>query len=251
VLSTRLRPFVVPAALAVLAACGGTPPPAPAPEPEAVEEGPGAAVAEPDFSLAERLRSPFAVRSSGRAAPRVARSVVAAGGAAAPPADTARAAAPAQPPAAAARPPAAAATTTPPGGTAAAPASRPPAASRAPTTHEVGSGETFLAVARRYGVTYTQLLNANPGIDPDRIRPGQTLRLPAGATAPSAGARPATADAPAPARPAARRTHTVVQGETLWSISRRYGVPAEQIRTANQLQGDNVRIGQTLVIPSP
>jgi len=94
-------------------------------------------------------------------------------------------------------------------------------------THLVSPGETFLALARRYGVSYSALLAANPGLDPDRIRPGQTLRLPAGP-----------------------RTHLVTRGETLFGIARRYGVEPARIRAANRLTDDRVKIGQTLVIPA-
>lgn len=43
-------------------------------------------------------------------------------------------------------------------------------------------------------------------------------------------------------------THTVQQGETLYAISRRYGVPVEQIKSANGIAGAGIRIGQTLKI---
>ncbi|SFJ16196.1 LysM peptidoglycan-binding domain-containing protein [Thermoflavimicrobium dichotomicum] len=46
--------------------------------------------------------------------------------------------------------------------------------------------------------------------------------------------------------------HVVQSGETVWTISRRYGVSANQIARANQLPNPNVLvIGQSLVIPTP
>jgi murein DD-endopeptidase MepM/ murein hydrolase activator NlpD len=42
----------------------------------------------------------------------------------------------------------------------------------------------------------------------------------------------------------------VQQGDTLYSIGRRYGVPAAAIKDANGLTSDSVRPGQRLVIPS-
>jgi membrane-bound lytic murein transglycosylase D len=163
-----------------------------------------------------------------------------------------------------------------------------PAAPRpsAPREHTVAVGETFYSIARRYSVTPSALSAVNPGVDTERLRSGQVLQLPAYASrpdtadgaepradAPRAEAPPAqtprattpaqpTRTTPPPAQrtpppaqrtPAARtpqrRTHTVASGETLWSISRRYGVSPEQIRTANRMSSDLVRIGQTLVIP--
>jgi LysM repeat protein len=117
----------------------------------------------------------------------------------------------------------------------------------------VAAGETFMAIARRYNVSFTALLNSNPGIDPERLRPDQVVRVPAGGTPTASGTPAAGGTPPARSAPAATprtRTHTVAQGETLWSIARRYNVTVDQLRTANRLQGDNVRIGQTLTIPN-
>jgi len=46
-------------------------------------------------------------------------------------------------------------------------------------------------------------------------------------------------------------THTVVRGDTLWSVSRREGVSVQQLANANGLQANAVlREGQKLTIPS-
>lgn len=45
------------------------------------------------------------------------------------------------------------------------------------------------------------------------------------------------------------RYHTVSRGDTLWGISRRYGVSVSAIKSANKLSSDVVRTGQTLRIP--
>lgn len=62
---------------------------------------------------------------------------------------------------------------------------RPAAAARQPTarapagrTYQVRAGDTLDGIARRHGVTLRALQQANPGVDPRRIRPGQTLRIP-------------------------------------------------------------------------
>jgi LysM repeat protein len=48
------------------------------------------------------------------------------------------------------------------------------------------------------------------------------------------------------------KLHQVRQGETLWSISRYYGIPLEQIRDYNHLKSKNlIRIGQKLMLPIP
>ena len=45
------------------------------------------------------------------------------------------------------------------------------------------------------------------------------------------------------------RTHTVADGETLWSIARRYDVTVDAVREANEMETETVRLGQTLRIP--
>jgi LysM repeat protein len=45
-------------------------------------------------------------------------------------------------------------------------------------SYVVRSGDTAYAIARSYKVNVAALLSANPGVDPQRLRPGQTLAIP-------------------------------------------------------------------------
>jgi LCP family protein required for cell wall assembly len=47
------------------------------------------------------------------------------------------------------------------------------------------------------------------------------------------------------------RIHIVQEGDTLFSLARRYSVTVEIISQANQLSGDNISVGQQLIIPQP
>src|SRR5512133_3677300 len=50
----------------------------------------------------------------------------------------------------------------------------------------------------------------------------------------------------------AQRIHTVVDGQTLGAIARRYGITVDELRAANQLpSGSRLKIGQRLLVPSP
>jgi LysM repeat protein len=57
------------------------------------------------------------------------------------------------------------------------PAPPRPAAAKA-RAHTVAAGETPAAVARKYGITLNSLMAANPGLNPKKLRVGQTLNLP-------------------------------------------------------------------------
>ncbi|MEW6473682.1 MAG: LysM peptidoglycan-binding domain-containing protein [Actinomycetota bacterium] len=74
-----------------------------------------------------------------------------------------------------------------PGGAAATPAGGAPGG----RSHRVGLGETLEAIARRYGVTVTALAAANGLPNPDFVRSGTVLRIPAATGAAPAVARPA------------------------------------------------------------
>lgn len=45
--------------------------------------------------------------------------------------------------------------------------------------------------------------------------------------------------------------HTVVQGETLYRISRKYGVTVRQLKLWNKLSSNNILIGQRLIVSQP
>lgn len=47
-----------------------------------------------------------------------------------------------------------------------------------PKSHRVVSGENVTGIARQYGIKLTQLLAANPSVDPRRLKVGQILTIP-------------------------------------------------------------------------
>jgi LysM repeat protein len=81
----------------------------------------------------------------------------------------------------------------------------------------------------------------------------QPVNPPADATyGPAAYEDTGTAPAPPPSAPAPTagpRSHTVVSGDTLWGLSRKYGVSIDAIKTANGMTSDTVVLGTTLNIP--
>ena len=58
-----------------------------------------------------------------------------------------------------------------------------------------------------------------------------------------------TAPVQTPPKPKSK-VHTVVRGDTLWGLSKQYGVPAASIKSANGLTRDSVVLGAKLTIPA-
>jgi teichoic acid transport system ATP-binding protein len=57
-------------------------------------------------------------------------------------------------------------------------ASPPAQTAQRPKTHIVKSGETATSIAAKYGVKLNVFLAANSKINPDRLKPGQTVNIP-------------------------------------------------------------------------
>ncbi|MCC7360120.1 MAG: LysM peptidoglycan-binding domain-containing protein [Anaerolineales bacterium] len=78
---------------------------------------------------------------------------------------------------------------TPPAPTPAAPTTPPPTVTLTPVTYVVVAGDVFLNIAARFNLTAADLLDANPGVDPDHLQPGDVLVIPDPATLTPAEAR--------------------------------------------------------------
>ncbi|MDI6871443.1 MAG: LysM peptidoglycan-binding domain-containing protein [Bacillota bacterium] len=114
------------------------------------------------------------------------------------------------------------------------------------TIHTVAPGETMASIARRYGMSLSQLIAANPQVtDPNVLAIGQRLCIPGRVERPI--------ELPPPPACPGGRIHTVATGESLWSISRRYGLTLAQLLQANpQIREDTTLFpGQQLCIPIP
>ena len=112
-------------------------------------------------------------------------------------------------------------------------------------THIVAKGETFRSIARRYGLTYETLEQANPKIDPSSPKAGAKLIIPAAASG-LGQAGPGTGK---PDR-APGMTHTVTEKETFRTIGREYGLSEEALARANPgVNPNRLRPGTKLNIP--
>ena len=120
-------------------------------------------------------------------------------------------------------------------------------AAKGKSTHRVKRGETFYSIARSYGLSETQLMEANPGIDPQTLRPGMRLVVPRvkAEETPDEAASPSFNEE-------GYIYHKVKRRETLASIAIYYGVEEKDARKANPELGWGIpRNGQVIRIPKP
>ena len=110
--------------------------------------------------------------------------------------------------------------------------------------HTLQWGETLFALSRRYGVPADAIMEANNIANPDRLSAGQEIKIPlakngGGSNAPSGENAPRSAF-----------SYTVERGDTLYALSRRFGVSVPALAAANGLERDaQLKIGDSLVIP--
>jgi len=130
------------------------------------------------------------------------------------------------------------------------------------STYTVGKGDSLWSIAKKNHLSVSELAKANnlgtgaalqPGkklIVPGKVAPAPVAAKDLPATAKTAGAAPEKAAA-APAHSSGESVkHTVLPGESLGIIARKYQVTTGELAAANSITDPSkVRAGQQLVIP--
>lgn len=126
--------------------------------------------------------------------------------------------------------------------------------------HEVEKGQGLFSISRRYGVELSRITAANPGTDKG-LNVGQVLFIPTDKNAPFEEkvvkdyfSQDKPAAAPDQNTQKSEKTtfagyHIVSEGETLYSISRKYQTTVEVIRDLNNLSDAPLSLGQKLLVP--
>lgn len=114
------------------------------------------------------------------------------------------------------------------------------------STHTVVAGETLYKIARDYGVSVQQILDANKGLSADAIKSGQTLLIPA-ATFPKA-----QAVAPQPKVRTEYKEYKVKKKDTPYSLAKANGITVDELMEANpELKADGYKLKKGNVIKIP
>ncbi len=114
--------------------------------------------------------------------------------------------------------------------------------------HRVRPGESLYTIAKKYGISTSQIQEANRLPD-DKIFPEKLLKIP-GAAGKNDGVAKRTAPSPWPPASAAEipETHVVKKGETPAKIARMYPMKAATLRELNGLEKKRIKSGQTLIL---
>ena len=101
--------------------------------------------------------------------------------------------------------------------------------------YTIRSGDTLFALANRFNVTVSEIIAANPGIDPNALRVGQIICIPA----------------PSPGRcPSGSSEYVIRSGDTFFNIAARFNISVQALIDANPgVNPNELQIGQVICVP--
>ncbi len=114
------------------------------------------------------------------------------------------------------------------------------------TEYSIAKGDTIGALAKKFHVTVNAIKEANPGVEPTKLKIGQKLVIPAA----SAGGSTAAGGGAGTTGAGEGQTYTVKSGDSLTKIASQFGTTVKAIRAANSLKTDKIRVGQQLKVPA-
>ena len=130
-------------------------------------------------------------------------------------------------------------------------------------THTIAAGETLVSIARAVygdGKYFKALEDANPNVNPDRLKPGMTIQIPAASQVREARQSPKTSStgtvSTASAVSSDGKTYTVQKNDSLYKIAKKVygsGAKSDDLYAANRetIGPDSTRlkIGMVLTLP--
>lgn len=119
--------------------------------------------------------------------------------------------------------------------------------------HTIKDGESLSIIAKKYKTTVGDIMRLNGMNTNSKIAVGQVINIPeegehvvAGGTVSSSVETTKTQSSDENTG----KTHTVATGESLYKISRQYGVSVDALKKYNNLADNNIKVGQVLQLSS-
>ena len=113
--------------------------------------------------------------------------------------------------------------------------------------YTVRNGDSLWAISKKFGVSRDALHSVNPGLTVN-IQVGQVINVPRSSSAPISASSATSSPISSVVAPQGN-VYKVKSGDVLSRIAANQGVTLSELRAANQLSGDLIRVGQKLVIP--
>ena len=126
--------------------------------------------------------------------------------------------------------------------------------------HTIQAGETLYKLSVQHGVSVERICRANPGLSVKNFRVGQVIAIPpkgkpssqVQAQAPEVAPQVQTPQDNEPLKPKCKDMHKIERKETVFSISRKYGITEEELIAANpEIKDKKLKRGKFLCIPYP
>ena len=129
-------------------------------------------------------------------------------------------------------------------------------AQKSETFHTIQPGETLYRLTTTYKVSAKAICDANPGLSAENFRIGQVIRIPSAAEAIDSTVEAVVTTPEQPiiqpaVKPRCRDMHKVKRRETIFSVSREYGISEQELIAANPELKNGMKKGQFLCIPYP
>lgn len=121
------------------------------------------------------------------------------------------------------------------------------------TFHTIQAGETLYKLTTIYKISAKAICEANPGLSAENFRIGQVILIPLNeekAVTPSQKESPEMMIQEA-VKPKCKEIHKVKRKETIFSVSREYGISEQELIEANPELKEGMKKGQLLCIPYP
>jgi len=110
----------------------------------------------------------------------------------------------------------------------------------------VKQGDSLWSIARENGTTVEKLVSLN-NLKSEKLQVGDKLLLPSGNTTSPAGGGKDSINRGG-TRLVANQEYTVQQGDSLWSIARRYGMTVKELMEINGLASEKLKPGDKLLV---
>lgn len=122
-------------------------------------------------------------------------------------------------------------------------------------THIVSDGETMFSISRDHGIQLARLYEKNlmkPGMEPAAGEEISLKEIRKSAPALKSAVQGVVVSQQQPAEPAPfaqpEKIHIVAKGDTLYSISKKYQVSVDELRSINKLSTSSLQVGEKLVV---